>query len=173
MFSHACVKFKGGDKEMINEKTIQYDYETGISYYGNIQSFAATMMGFAFTATVLVLTGIGDPNAFLSQAVLFVLFCTTFICLITVVEMIQVQMKHCIHAPKQIIPIYPTRNRFITNLLSVSGVVFITSIPVMFLLRNLIALFVLTMCVNGVVSLWYRFYRWKPMAKEWESVGLY
>jgi hypothetical protein len=158
---------------MSDEKSIKYDYETGISYYGNIQSFAATMMGFAFTATVLVLTGIGDPNTFLSQAVLFVLFCTTFICLITVVEMIQVQMKHCIHSPKPIIPIYPTRNRFITNLLSVSGVVFITSIPVMFLLRNLIQLFVLAICVDGIVSFLYRFYRWKPMAKEWESVGLY
>ena len=158
---------------MSDEKAIKYDYETGISYYGNIQSFAATMMGFAFTATVLVLTEIGDPQALLSQTVVFILFCTTFICLITVVEMIQVQMKHCIHSPKPIIPIYPARNRFITNLLSVSGVVFITSIPVMFLLRNLVPLFVLTICIDGVVSLWYRFYRWKPMAQEWESVGLY
>jgi len=158
---------------MSDEKAIKYDYGTGISYYGNIQSFAGMMAGFSFTGTVLILTSLGDSSTFLAQAVLFILFCTTFLCLITVVEMIQVQMKHCIHSPNPIIPIYPARNRLITNLLSLSGVVFITSMPLMFLLQNLVELFALTMCVNGLVSILYRFYRWKPMAKEWESVGLY
>jgi hypothetical protein len=158
---------------MNDEKAIEYDYQGAFSYYGNCQSFATLMAGFAFTGTVLVLTSIGDPSAFVSQVVLFILFCATYASLNLVLETIFVQMKLCIHSPKPIIPSYPARNRLINYLAAMVISLIMSSIPMMFLLKNLIPLFALTMCIVGVVSFVYPFYRFMPLAKEWESAGLW
>ena len=57
---------------MSEETNIEYDYESSISFLGNLQTICSLFGGFAFTVITLIIT-LGEPTVPLLQAILFIL----------------------------------------------------------------------------------------------------
>lgn len=154
---------------MSKKKSIEYDHKSSISFLGTMQTICGLMAGFAFTGMIVALTGMGTPSTLISQFVLAILFSAMTIFLIALFELHLLNLLISTHSPKQIIPLYPDRNRRIQNLL-IAGVFLVTfSISVMFLLRNLIMLFILSICATILGYIWFYFNRWKPIIEKLKS----
>ncbi len=151
---------------MRKKKTIEYDHKSSISFLGTMQTICSLMAGFAFTGMIVALTGIGYPSTLISQFVLAILFSAMTIFLIALVELHFLNLLVSIRSPKQIVPLYPNRNRRIESLLFV-GIFLVTfSISVMFVLRNLIMLFIFSICATILGYVWFYFKLWKPTRKK-------
>lgn len=156
---------------MSDEKTIKYDYQAGFTYYDTLQSFAGLMAGFAFTAIVLILTSGVEISTFATQTTMFYLYCLMQFCFTAVMEVICIQMKVCAHSPKPIFPRMPDRNRWISKLLVIITILFLLSIPMIFLIQGLLLLFAITISLCTIWDSLYYVYRFMPVKTEWESAG--
>lgn len=63
LFNRKSLTLFGGE-EMSDEKEVEYDYGSSISFIGNLQTICVLLGGFAFTGITIVLT-LGDPVSLL------------------------------------------------------------------------------------------------------------
>ena len=156
---------------MSDEKVIEYDYGSVISFLGNLQSICVLLGGFAFTGITIVLT-LGDPITPLSQIILFIMYMGMGMFLGAVYELNNINNLVSMQSPKPIIPIYPARWRTINTLMSVGGFAIQFSVNLMFLLKNLIPLFVLSLGITVFWFIWGYLRGWKPVEKELRRKGI-
>lgn len=156
---------------MSDEKVIEYDYGSVISFLGNLQSICVLFGGFAFTGITIVLT-LGDPSTPLAQIILFVMYMGMGMFIGAVYELNNISNLVSMQSPKPIIPIYPARWRRINLLMSVAGFAIQFSINLMFLLKNLIELFVLSTCITAFWFIWGYLRGWKPVEKKLRKKGV-
>ena len=151
---------------MSEKKPIEYDYGGSLSYSGSLKNICALLAGFTFTGIMVVLTSLGDPSALFSQITLAILVVALGSFIIALWELQDITTLTCIHSPKPII--YRDEARWQTILMTVwlGGFFLMMSIAVMFLLKNLIILFIFALAVLVLGSIRNYFYRWKPVTKE-------
>jgi len=155
---------------MSEEKAVEYDHTSSVSLIIGLQTACGLMAGFAFTGTVVVLTGLGDPSALLSQIALAILYIAMIVFLGALFQLHLLNVATCMHSPKLIIPIFPgslPRWRIINRYMLVGSFLVTISIPVMFLLKNLTVLFVLAMCLAILLNVRFYFRSWLPVKKEY------
>ena len=150
---------------MSDEKNIEYDYQTTISFLGNLQSICVLMGGFAFTGITLIIT-LGEPFNSLSQIVLFIMYMGMGMFLGAMYELNNISNLVSMTSVKQIIPIYPTRWRRTNLLMSIGGFTIQFSINLLFLLKNLIPLFVSSLCIAVFWIMWGYLRGWKPVEEK-------
>jgi len=159
---------------MSGEKAVEYDYGSCIAFVIGLELACGLMAGFAFTGTVVVLTSLGDPSTFLSQLSLVIMYFAVIIFLSALFELHFLNITVSIQSPKPIIPrsgplagwTVLNRNMFIGSFLVTA------SIPVMFLLRNLVLLFALSMSAAVLGNVRFYFRRWIPIRRAMEAKGI-
>ena len=151
---------------MSEKKPIEYDYGGSISYSGSLMNICALLAGFTFTGIMVVLTSLGDSSALFSQIALAILVVALTSFFAALFELQYLTTLTCIHSPKPIIPRDLARWRTIRIALWLGQLLLIMSITVMFLLKNLIILFIFSLVVLVLGSISSYFYRWKPVEKE-------
>ncbi len=156
---------------MSDEKVIEYDYGSVISFLGNLQSICVLLGGFAFTGLTIVLT-LGAPVTLLSQIILFIMYMGMGMLLGAVYQLNNINNLVAMQSPKPIIPIYPSRWRTINILMSVGGFAIQFAINLMFLLKELIPLFVLSTGVTVFWFVWGYFRGWKPVEEKLRRKGI-
>ncbi len=157
-------------EEMSEEKAVEYDHTSSVSFVNGLQTACGLMAGFAFTGILVVLTGLGDPSALLSQIALAILDLGMIMFLRALFELHLLNVVTCMRSPKPIIPIFPEslpRWRIINRYLLVGSFLVTISIPVMFLLKNLTVLFVLALCLAILGNVLFYFRSWLPVKKEY------
>ena len=154
-----------------DEKTIEYDYQSSISYIGIIMTICCLMNGFAFTGIIAFLT-VGDPSTLLSQGILFILFMGMNFLLGTVFFLLKINVLVSMQSQKPIIPIYPTEWPAINTFLTVGNWIIVFAVPLMFLSKDLIILFVLSMIILVFFFIWGYLRNFKPIFQELRRKGL-
>jgi len=114
---------------------------------------------------------LGEPSTLLSQIILFVLYNGMGMFVGAVFELNNMNNLISLQSPKQIIPIYPVRWRTINILMTLGNFAIQLSITLMFLLKNLIPLFVLSTGIMIFWFLWGYLRSWKPIEKELRRRG--
>lgn len=156
----------------MSEKTnIEYDYESSISFLGNLQTICSLFGGFAFTGITLIIT-LGEPAIPLLQVILFILYMSMGLFTGAVSEVNNIQNLVSLHSPKQIIPIYPARWRTVNMLMTIGNFAIHFSITLMFLLKNLPILFVASLGITVFWFSWGYLRGWKPIEKELRRRGI-
>ena len=156
---------------MNTEKEVEHDYGSSISFLASIQQMCALFGGFAFSGITIVIT-LGDPSTLLAQIILFIMFMSMGLFMGAVYELNNMKNLVCLDSPKQIIPIYPARWRRINTLMSIGGWAIQFSINLMFLLRNLIPLFILSIGITLFWFVWGYLRGWKPVEEELRRKGI-
>ena len=154
-----------GCKKLSEKKPIEYDYSGSLSYSGSLMNICALMAGFTFTGIMVVLTSLGDSSALFSQIALAILVVALASFFTALFELQYVGILTSIRSPKLII--YRDEARWQTIRMTTWLGVFLLnmSIAVMFLLKNLIILFIFTLAFLMLGSIRNYFYRWKPVNK--------
>ena len=158
---------------MGDKKNLEYDYESSISFHGNLMMVCGILAGFAFTGTVVILTRTGDPSALLSQVVLGILFLVMNSFIGALWSLQYMNILTCVSSPKKIIGIDPARWKLFTTFMRVGGILLMISIAVMFLLYDLVLLFVFAISFTVLGNLWDYFYRWKDVQKALDNYFAY
>ena len=156
---------------MSDEKDIEYDYGSSLSFIGSLQTICGLLGGFAFTGITIVLA-LGDPRLLLSQVVLFILSTAMGMFLAALFDLNALNNLVCLHSQKPIIPIYPARWRRINIYMTLSGFSISMSVNLMFLLKNLIPLFTLSTSTSLIHFIWGYLKSWKPVEKELRRKGI-
>jgi hypothetical protein len=152
--------------EMSDKKTIEYDYQSSISYLGIIMTVCCLMGGFAFTGIIAFLTA-GDPSTLLSQIILFSLFMGMNLLVGAVFNLMNIGILVSMQSKKPIIPIgYPTELSRITAFMTVGNWAITFSVPLMFLSKNLVMLFVLSTMIAVSFFIWGYLRNFKPILEE-------
>jgi len=159
---------------MSGEKAVEYDYGSCIAFVTGLELACGLMAGFAFTGTVVVLTSLGDPSTFLSQLSLAIMYFAMTMFLQALFELHFLNITTSVQSPKPIIPrsgplagwTAINRNMFVGSFLVMA------SIPVMFLLKNLVILFALSICFAVLGNLLFYFRSWIPVRKAMEAKGI-
>lgn len=156
---------------MINKKT-DHDYNSCIQFVIGLQTVSGLMAGFAFTGTIVVLTGLGNTSAFLAQIGLMILFVAILVFLLALFELHLMNIDICVYSPLPIIPSCPSRWIVVNRTMFIGSFLVISSIPVMFLLQNLKLLFAvsISICIFGYLR--FYFSRWKPVRRKMEAEGI-
>ncbi|WP_455369679.1 hypothetical protein [[Eubacterium] cellulosolvens] len=154
---------------MSNKKPIDYDYGGSISYSGSLMNICALLAGFTFTGIMVVLTSLGNPGALFSQITLAILVVALGSFIIALWELQDIITLTCIHSPKPIIYRDAARWRIIGMTLWLSTILLTMSITVMFLLKNLIILFIFSLIVMAAGNIWSYFNSYKPTKKELDN----
>lgn len=128
-------------------------------------NICALLAGFTFTGTMVVLTSL-DSSALFSQIVLAILVVALASFFTALFELQYVAILTSIRSPKPIIYRDEIRWRTIRMTLWLGGFLLMLSIPVMFLVKNLIILFIFSLAVLVLGSIRNYFYRYKPVNKE-------
>jgi hypothetical protein len=112
------------------------------------------MGGFAFTGIIAFLTA-GDPSTLLSQIILFSLFMGMNLLVGAVFNLMNIGILVSMQSKKPIIPIgYPTELSRITAFMTVGNWAITFSVPLMFLSKNLVMLFVLSIIITVFFFVW-------------------
>ena len=157
--------------ELSDEKIIEYDYQSTISFVGTLITIYSIFAGFAFTGIILFITS-AEPITLLSQVILFILFVAMEALVVATWILHFINLRISIESPKPIIPIYPTQWPTI-NTLSIFGVWAITiAISLTFLLRHLVILFVLTIIADLAGGIILTVFYWRPVAQEMRKKGI-
>lgn len=156
---------------MSDKKTIEYDHQSSLSFNGNLQTMCTLFGGFAFTGITIILTS-GDLSAPLSQFILFMLYMAMGMFIGAVLELNNMNSLVSLHSPKPIIPLYPERWRRINFFITVGNAAILISVALMFLLKNLQILFVLSIGVGVFWFIWNYFRGWKPVEEELRKKGV-
>ena len=154
---------------MSNKKPIEYDYGGSIEYNGNLMNICALLAGFTFTGIMVVLTSLGDPTALFSQIALAILVVALGSFIIALWGLQDITTLTCIQSPKPILYRDVVRWRIINTTLWLSTVLLTMSISVMFLLKNLIILFIFSIIVMASGNIWSYFSLYKPVKKELDN----
>jgi hypothetical protein len=159
---------------MRDEKPMEYDHGSSLSFVNSLQSICALMAGFVFTGITVVLATLAEPVPLLTQAILFTLLVAMHMFSFAMWELHLVNVLTCLHSPKPIIPNYPARWRVINTLIIVGSLLELFSVNLLFLLRDLRELFALSMGVS-VPLFALLCYRWKPIKEKlderWSACG--
>ena len=153
---------------MSEKKPIEYDYGSSLSYSGSLMNICALLAGFTFTGIMVVLTSL-DSSALFSQIALAILVVALASFSTALFELQYITTLTCIHTPKSIIYRDEARWRTIRIALWLGQPLLMMSISVMFLLKNLIILFIFSLVVLVLGSISSYFYRWKPITKELDN----
>ena len=154
-----------GFKKLSEKKPIEYDYGGSLSYSGSLMNICALLAGFTFTGTMVVLTSL-DSSALFSQIALAILVVALTSFFAALFELQYITILTSIRSPKPIIYRDETRWRTIRIAIWLGQLLLMMSITVMFLLKNLIILFIFSLAVLVLGSISSYFYRWKPVKKE-------
>lgn len=154
-----------------DEKTIKYDFQSSISFLGILTTICCLLGGFAFTGIIAFLA-FDDASTLLSQVILFALFIVMGMFLGAVFTLNNINNLVSMQSQTPIIPIYPTEWRTINILMAVGswGIQFV--VPLMFLSKNLIVLFVLSMIVTTFWLIIGYLGSWKPIERELRRKGI-
>ena len=156
---------------MSDGNSIDYDYESSLSFVGNLQTMCVLFGGFAFTGITIILA-LGDPSTLLSQSILFMLYMAMGMFIAAVLELNNMNNLVSLHSPKPIIPIYPERWRRINSFITVGNVAILFSVALMFLLKNLQILFLMSIGVGAFWFIWNYFRGWKPVEEQLRKKGV-
>jgi len=143
---------------MSNEKTIEYDYGSSISFVSSIETICGLMGGFVFSGIIVILTTLEDPSILLSQIALFILSQAMGMFTMAIWELHYLNILVCAKSPQPIIPNYPARWRIINTYITAGSFLEMISIQLMFLLKDLTILFVLSSCssVFGFIMMFHK-----------------
>jgi len=147
---------------MSDEKPIEYNHESSLSFINSLESICALMAGFVFTGTTVVLASLAEPITLLTQVVLFILSVAMVVFSFSVWELHLVNILTCLQSPKPIVPNCPERWRVINTLIIIGSFLELFSVNLLFLLKDLRELFVLSMCFDVPIFA-LRFYRWRSV----------
>lgn len=152
------LKVKGGE-EVSDERAIEYDHGSSLSFVNSLESICGIMAGFVFTGTTVVLSTLVEPVPLLSQVTLFTLSTAMGMFDLALWELHGINVLTCLHSPKLIIPYYPNRWRIVNTLIGVGGFLELLAVNLLFLLKNMRELFILSMFCAIVSFVWihYRF----------------
>ena len=150
----------------MTEGNIEYDHKSSVSFVIGLQTVCGLLAGFAFTGILVILTRLGEPSALLSQIVLVSLNFAMDFFLMALFELHLLNILTSLNSPKAIVPINPHRWRIINRYIFFGSFLLLASIPVLFLFKNLILLFVLSICWATLGYVWFYFYRWKPVYQK-------
>ena len=123
------------------------------------------MDGFAFTGIITFLT-YGDPSTLLSQVILFVLFMGMNLLLGALFFLLKINILVSRQSQKPIIPNYPTEWRTINKFMTVGNWGITFTVPLMFLSKNLIILFVLSTIIMVFFFIWGYLRNFKPIVER-------
>ncbi len=151
---------------MSGEKAVIYDHASSIFFVNTLQIQCGLLAGFAFTGTLVLLTRLGDPSAFLSQLVLVILYLMIHVFLGAYSELHIMNLLVSMRSPKRIIPNYLDRWRIINAYLNIGPFLVYLSVSIMFLVNKLTILFILTFCITILGNATHYFRRWKPIYQE-------
>jgi len=154
------------------EENIEYDHKSSVSFVIGLQTVCGLMAGFAFTGILVLLTRLGDPEALLSQIVLISLNFTMVFFLMALFELHLLNIVTSLNSPKAIVPINPSRWRIINRYMFSGIFLLMASISVLFLFKDLILPFVLSICWTVISYIWLCFYRWKPVYQKLMAAGV-
>ena len=157
---------------MSEETSIEYDYESSISFLGNLQTICSLFGGFAFTGITLIIT-LGEPAIPLVQAILFILYMSMGMFTGAVSEVNNMSNLVSLDSRKQIIPIYPARWRTVNILITVGNFAIHFSITLRFLLKNLPILFVVSLGMTVFWFIWGYLRGWKPLKRSFAEREFY
>ena len=148
------------------KRNIEYDHKSSVSFTIGLQTICGLLAGFSFTGILVILTRLGDPTAVLSQIVLVSLNFAMDFFILAVFELHLLNILTSLNSPIAIVPMYPPRWRIINMYIFLGTSLLMMSIPVLFLFKNLILLFVLSICWTIIIYIWFFFYRWKPVYQK-------
>lgn len=129
-------------------------------------NICALMAGFTFTGIMMVLSSLGDSSTLFSQIALAILVVALGSFFTALFELQFVTTLTCIRSPKPIIYRDEARWRTIRMTTWLGGFLLMMSISAMFLLKDLLILFIFSLVVLVLGSIRNYFYRWKPITKE-------
>ena len=129
-------------------------------------NICALFAGFTFTGIMVILTSIGDSSVLFSQIALAILVVALGSFFTALFEIQYITILTSIRSPKPIIYRDEARWRTIRIAIWLGQLLLMMSITVMFLLKNLIILFMFSLVVLVLGSISSYFYRWKPVEKE-------
>ena len=129
-------------------------------------NICALLAGFTFTGIMVILTSIGDPSVLFSQITLAILVTALGSFFTALFEIQYITILTSIRSPKWIIYRDETRWRTFRMTLWLGGFFLMMSIAVMFLLKDLIILFVFSLIVLVLGTIRNYFYRWKPITED-------
>jgi hypothetical protein len=123
------------------------------------------MDGFAFTGIIAFLTS-GDSSTLLSQVILFILFMGMNLLLGALFFLLKINILVSMQSYKPIVPNYPSQWRIINTFMTVGNWGITFSVPLMFLSKNLIMLFVLSTMIAVSFFIWGYLRNFKPILEE-------
>ncbi len=150
---------------MSDEKIIEYDHGSSLSFVNSLETMCGLMVGFVFTGTIMVLSTSGEPFTLLSQVVLLIMSAAMGMFYLALWELHSMNVLTCLHSPKLIIPAYPARWRVVNTVLGLGSFLELLSVNLLFWLKGLTGLFVVSMCfaVSGFI---WGFYRLRPVIEK-------
>jgi len=155
-----------GDDEMSNEKVIEYDHGSSLSFVNSLETICGLMSGFVFAGTTVIIGTFTGPPTLLSQVILFILSQTMGMLMMALWELHYINILVCLQSPKLIIPDYPERWRVVNTLITVTSFLMMFSINLLFLLKDLTLLFALSTCISVFAFALMNFRRWKPVREK-------
>jgi hypothetical protein len=132
-------------------------------------NICALLAGFTFTGIMVALTSLGDSSALFSQIALAILVVALASFFTALFEIQYITILTSIRSPKRIIYRDEARWRTFRITLWLSTILLTMSISVMFLLKNLIILFVFSLIVSVLAIIRSYFYSYKPVKKELDN----
>jgi hypothetical protein len=150
----------------MTERNVEYDHKSSVSFVIGLQTICGLMAGFAFTGILVILTRLGDPTALLSPIVLVSLNFAMDFFIMALFELHLLNILTSLESQKAIVPINPSRWRIINRYIFLGSFLLLASIPVLFLFKNLILLFVLSISWAVLSYILFYSYRWKPVYQK-------
>lgn len=154
---------------MSDEKAIEYDFGSSLSFVNSLESICALMAGFVFTGTTVVLSTLVEPVTLLTQAVLFILSAAMGVFTGALWELHNTNILVCLQSPKLIIPNFPAKWRLINTYIFAGSLLEQVSINLLFLLRNMRELFALNTCISVLFFALMYFYSFRPLKEKMET----
>jgi hypothetical protein len=157
--------------EVFEQEKINYDYQSSISFIGIITTICSLFGGFAFTGIIAFLTS-GDPTPILSQVTLFILYLTMSFFTNAVFSLNNLNNLVSMQSEKTIIPIYPKIWRNILNYMAIGMTGLEIAVPLMFLSKNLVILFIVSITIMMIMLYKMVVRDWNPIEKELRKRGI-
>jgi len=151
---------------MSNEKVIEYDHGSSLSFVNSLETICGLMSGFVFAGTTVIIGTFTGPHTLLSQVILFILSQTMGMLMMALWELHYINILVCLQSPKLIIPDYPERWRVVNTLITVTSFLMMFSMNLLFLLKDLTLLFALSTCISVFAFALMNFRRWKPVREK-------
>jgi len=151
---------------MSDEKVIEYDHGSSLSFVNSLETMCGLMSGFVFAGITVIIGTFTEPPTLISQVILFILSQVMGMFIMALWELHYMNILVCLQSPKLIIPNYPDRWRIVNTLIGAGSFLEMFSINLMFLLKDLKLLFALSTCTALFGFAFMNLRRWKHLKEK-------